>query len=92
MEHVGRLWMTPASSTERVDYFLAPYSETDRVDCGGGLEQEHEQIRLREVPLSELWALAEAGRLNDAKTLILVQALRIRRPELFGAPAQTSPA
>lgn len=83
MEHVGRLWMTPASSTERIDYFLAAYSDRDRVERGGGLEEEHEGIRPREVPLAELWRLAEAGRLGDAKTLILLQALRIRRPDLF---------
>jgi nudix-type nucleoside diphosphatase (YffH/AdpP family) len=83
MEHVGRLWMTPASSTERIDYFLARYSDADRVDEGGGLEEEHEEIRVRELPLAELARRVDAGELGDAKTLILVQALRLRRPDLF---------
>ena len=33
--------------------------------------------------LSELAAMADAGTLNDMKTLVLVQTLRIGKPELF---------
>jgi hypothetical protein len=36
------------------------------------------------MPLEELWQMAEAGTLRDAKTIVLVQALRIREPNLFG--------
>lgn len=85
MEHVARLWMTPASSTERVDYYLASYSEADRVSQGGGAEGEHENIRVREVALNELLRMAEAGEIRDAKTFLLLQALQLRRPDLFGA-------
>jgi len=35
------------------------------------------------VPLAELAAAAEGGALVDLKTLALVQALRLRCPELF---------
>ncbi len=83
VDHVARLWPTPATSTERVDYFLGAYRDSDRVDEGGGLEEEQEQLRVREVPLAELWAQAEAGAVRDAKTFLLLQALRLRRPELF---------
>jgi nudix-type nucleoside diphosphatase (YffH/AdpP family) len=83
LEHIGRLWPSPATSTERVDYFLAAYSASDRVAEGGGLDEEDEHIRVKEVPLAELWQMAEEGRLPDAKTLTLLQALRIRKPHLF---------
>ena len=83
LEHVARLWATPASSTERVDYFIAPYEERDRVSEGGGLEEEQEEVRVKEVPLDDLWLMAERGELRDAKTFLLVQALRIRRADLF---------
>ena len=83
LEHLGRLWPSPATSTERVDYFLAAYSIEDRVAEGGGLDEEDEHVRVREVPLAELWQLAEAGDLPDAKLLTLLQALRIKRPDLF---------
>lgn len=86
IEHVARLWPTPATSTERVDYFLAAYRERDRFDEGGGLEEEQEQLRVKEVPLAELWAQAESGGLRDTKTFLLLQALRLRRPDLFERP------
>jgi hypothetical protein len=35
------------------------------------------------MPLAQLVEMAEGGTLDDLKTLALVQALRLRRPELF---------
>ena len=40
LEHVAKVWSTPATSTERVDYFLAEYRQADRVGPGGGLDEE----------------------------------------------------
>lgn len=83
LEPVAAAWITPSSTTERVHFFLAPYSRGDRVAAGGGLDEEDENIVAQERPLAQLWAETESGALVDAKTLILLQALRIRRPELF---------
>jgi len=83
LDHVGHVWATPATSTERVDYFLAEYRPGDRVAEGGGLDEEEEHVRVKEVPLARLWQMAENCTLRDAKTLTLLQALRIRRPDLF---------
>ena len=83
LEYIGRISPTPATSTERVDLYLAPYSPEDRVSEGGGLPEEEEHVRIRETPIAELWERVEAGAIWDGKTLILLQALRIRRPELF---------
>lgn len=84
LEHVARVWPTPATSTERVDYYLAEYRIGDRVEEGGGLDEEDEHIKVRELPLAELWQMVERVELRDAKTVTLLQALRLRRPELFG--------
>lgn len=83
VEHVARLWPTLSSSTEHVDYFLAAYDDSDRVGRGGGLPEEHETLKVRELPLAEAWAMAERGALQDAKTFTLLCMLRIRRPDLF---------
>jgi nudix-type nucleoside diphosphatase (YffH/AdpP family) len=85
LEHVATAWTMPGISTERMDYFLAAYSEADRRGEGGGLAAEHESITVVEMPLSELAAMTDDGRLADTKTLLLVQTLRLKRPELFGA-------
>ena len=84
LTHVAQVWATPASSTERVDYFLGEYRQADRVGPGGGLPEEEEHVRVKEVPIAELWRMVEAHEIRDAKTLALIQALRIARPDLFG--------
>ena len=83
LEPVASAWTMPGVSTELMHLYLAPYGEADRVGPGGGLPQEHESTRVVELSLSGLAAMADAGRLDDMKTLVLVQALRLRRPDLF---------
>jgi nudix-type nucleoside diphosphatase (YffH/AdpP family) len=83
VEKVAWTWSSPGVSTERVTLYLAAYGPSDRIGEGGGAEGEHENITLREVPLAELWALAQGADAVDLKTFALLQALRLRRPELF---------
>jgi nudix-type nucleoside diphosphatase (YffH/AdpP family) len=81
--HVATVWTMPGISTERMDMFLAVYRDADRVGRGGGKENEHENISIEEVDLAALAAAADAGLLEDMKTLTLVQTLRLREPDLF---------
>jgi nudix-type nucleoside diphosphatase (YffH/AdpP family) len=83
LESVVHGWPSPGTSTERVQLYLAPFTQADRVAAGGGAEGEHENITVRELPLRRLAELADAGQLTDMKTMLLVLALRSRRPELF---------
>lgn len=85
VELVGHVWMTPSTTTERVHLFLAAYRAGDRTGAGGGVADELETIEAREEPLARLWADAVSGRIGDAKLFMLLQALRLRRPELFDA-------
>jgi nudix-type nucleoside diphosphatase (YffH/AdpP family) len=87
VEHVGRVWTSPGISAERMDLYLAAYSAADRVNAGGGVASEHEAIEVAELGLDVVWAMVERGELDDMKTLALMQALRLRHPELFGKGA-----
>lgn len=84
LEHVATVWAMPGVSTETVALFLAPYDQASKTGQGGGLASEHENITVVEMPLGDLWGMAERGELVDMKTLALVHALRVRHPELFG--------
>jgi nudix-type nucleoside diphosphatase (YffH/AdpP family) len=83
LEHIATVWTMPGISTERMDYYLAAFSETDRVGKGGGVAGENEGITVEEHPLADLWARAQRGEVTDLKTLTLLFALKDRHTELF---------
>ncbi|MDH3028560.1 MULTISPECIES: NUDIX domain-containing protein [Methylobacterium] len=85
LEPVAHAYSMPSISSERLWLYLAPYGASDRVGSGGGLHEEGEQVVALEVPLATLGDQARAGRLPDLKTLVLVQALMLRSPDLFAA-------
>jgi nudix-type nucleoside diphosphatase (YffH/AdpP family) len=85
LEHVVTMQTMPGISTERIHLFLAAFTEADRTGHGGGLATEQEDIAVVEMPLAELAAMADRGELNDAKTMLTLQTLRLRRPDLFAA-------
>jgi nudix-type nucleoside diphosphatase (YffH/AdpP family) len=81
LDLVAKAWAMPGVSTEQMDLFLGEYSAADRVSAGGGIDGEN--IEVLEIPLAKLAAMADSGGLQDMKTLLLLQTLRLRRPELF---------
>jgi len=81
LDRVATAWAMPGVSTEQMDLFLGEYSAADRVGAGGGIDGEN--IEVIEMPLAKLAAMADSGGLQDMKTLLLLQTLRLRRPELF---------
>ncbi len=83
LERVASVWSSPEVSTERVSLFLAAYTERDRRSAGGGLVAEGETITVEELALPDLAAMADAGRLSDMKTMLLIQTLRLKQPNLF---------
>jgi nudix-type nucleoside diphosphatase (YffH/AdpP family) len=83
LERVVEAWTMPGLSTERMSLYLAAYDERNRVSAGGGATREEERIEVVELSLAELASRADSGRLADMKALLLVQTLRLRRPDLF---------
>lgn len=88
LQRVSAVWMDPNTSTERVHLYLGQYGAGDRIGEGGGLPEENERLTVVERPLCDLWDEVMSADFADAKTLLLLQALRLRNPELFTADAQ----
>ena len=85
LDFVGAAYSCASLTTETIHLYLAAYSPADRAGDGGGAEGEHENIRIVEMPLADLAAMVDRAEITDLKTLTLVLALRVRRPELFPA-------
>lgn len=75
VEKVMETYMSPASVTELVYYFIAPYDSSMKVGEGGGLAAENEFIEVLELSLEEALDQVSAGTIRDAKTILLLQYL-----------------
>ncbi|WKB53316.1 GDP-mannose pyrophosphatase [Eleftheria terrae] len=81
---VFEAYMSPGSVTEKLHFFIAPYSCASRVGEGGGVESEGEDIEVLELPLAEALRMVETGDIVDGKTIMLLQYAALH---LAGRPA-----
>ena len=70
---VFEAYMSPGSVTEKLHFFVAEYEPADRIREGGGMAEEGEDIEVIEMPLDEALAGIRSGRLQDGKTVMLLQ-------------------
>lgn len=77
VRHIYTSYMSPGSLTERLSFFTADYSPADRISDGGGHPDEGEDIEVLEMPVDEALAAVRDGRIIDAKTIMLIQHLKL---------------
>jgi len=77
VEKVLEAYMSPGSVTEKLYFFIAEYSDSDRRGAGGGLAEEGEEIDVLEWPFSRALEAVRSGEIEDAKTIILLQHLAL---------------
>jgi GDP-mannose pyrophosphatase NudK len=93
---VEKLWtvfMSPGSVTERLHFYIAPYTSDMQISSGGGVATEGEDITVIEVDLHEALAMVDRGEIVDAKTIMLIQHVALKglcRRTLEGSPAAKS--
>jgi GDP-mannose pyrophosphatase NudK len=78
VKKVYEAYMSPGSVTEILYFFIAEYSKDMKVTEGGGVESEEENIEVLEIKFEEVMKMMETGEIKDAKTIMLVQHLRLR--------------
>jgi nudix-type nucleoside diphosphatase (YffH/AdpP family) len=66
-------FMSPGSVTERLHFIVAEYDASMKVNDGGGVEAEGEEIEVLELRLDEALAMVGRGEIIDAKTILLLQ-------------------
>lgn len=77
VRHLFTPYMSPGSVTERLSFFVAEYTPSDRISDGGGAADEGEDIEVLEMTLDEALAGVADGRIVDAKTIMLIQHLKL---------------
>ena len=73
VRQVYRSYMSPGSVTERLSLFVGKYDAASKVSDGGGHFDEGEDIEVLELPFARAMEMVEAGEINDAKTVMLLQ-------------------
>jgi ADP-ribose pyrophosphatase len=68
IERLACIYPSPGGTSERIYIYFAEAIE--RINQGGGLASEHEDIRVIELPVKKVYALLDQGLIADAKTLI----------------------
>lgn len=76
---VFEAYMSPGSVSEILHFFIAAYSQSMKVHQGGGIAQEQEDIEVIEIGFENAWKLIETGEIRDAKTIMLLQYLKIKQ-------------
>ena len=77
VRQVFDLYMSPGSVSEHLAFFVARYSPADRISAGGGNPREGEDIEILEPTLEAALAMTADGRIADAKTVLLLQYLKL---------------
>lgn len=77
VQKVFEVYMSPGSVTEIVYFFIAEYSKDMKVNDGGGIEEEQENIEVLEIPFEEAMQMITSGKIKDAKTIMLLQHAKI---------------
>jgi nudix-type nucleoside diphosphatase (YffH/AdpP family) len=79
IKKVFEAFTSPGSVTEKLHFFVAEYEPSMRIGSGGGLAAEGEDIEVLELPIAQALAMIDDGRIQDAKTIMLLQyaALKI---------------
>lgn len=66
-------YMSPGSVTEILHFFVAEYSKDMKVNEGGGIAHEEENIEVLEMKFKEALDMMKNGEIKDAKTIMLLQ-------------------
>jgi len=70
-------FMSPGVFSERLSFFVAPYSPADKTEGGGAAADEDEDIEVLEPTLDEALAMVARGEIIDAKTILLLHYAKL---------------
>ncbi|MEZ2334279.1 GDP-mannose pyrophosphatase NudK [Mucilaginibacter sp. RCC_168] len=79
VKKVFEAYMSPGSVTENLYFFVAEYTSDMKISDGGGLEEEHENIEVLELPFTTALQMVQTGEIKDGKTIMLLQYAQLNQ-------------
>lgn len=79
VKKVFEAYSSPGVMTEKMHFFIGEYTDAMKVSEGGGLESEHEDIEVLEMPFSTAVNMLNNGEIHDTRTIILLQYALIHK-------------
>jgi nudix-type nucleoside diphosphatase (YffH/AdpP family) len=78
VKKIFEAYMSPGSVTEILYFFVAAYANSMKVNDGGGIEHEQEDIEVLEIPIDEAMQMIDSGEIKDGKTIMLLQYVKLK--------------
>lgn len=79
VKKIFEAYMSPGSVTEILYFFVAAYDSSMKINDGGGLEHEQEEIEVLEIPFREALQMMADGHIRDGKTIMLLQYAQLHQ-------------
>ena len=73
VQKIFEAYMSPGSVTEILYFFIAEYTKEMKINEGGGVEHEEENIEVLELSIKDALKMIKNGEIKDAKTIMLLQ-------------------
>lgn len=79
IKKVATVFLSPGLMKEQTHLFVAPYNEHDKVDKGGGLASENEEIEVLETLFVDALKMIENQEIVDVRTILLLQYVQLHK-------------
>jgi GDP-mannose pyrophosphatase NudK len=77
VKKVFEAYMSPGSVTEILYFFIAAYTKDMKINDGGGLIHEEENIEVLELNIDTAMNMIFTGEIKDGKTIMLLQYIKL---------------
>lgn len=77
VQKVFEVYMSPGSVTEILYLFIAEYNHAMKINEGGGIANEQEDIEVLEIPFAKAIKMIKSREIKDAKTIMLLQYMQV---------------
>ncbi len=77
VQKIFEVYMSPGSVTEIIHFFIGEYHKDMKINEGGGLAHEQENIEVLELAFENAYNMIASGEIKDAKTIMLLQYAKI---------------